>query len=41
MTTIKEVLREAAIAISLGTGFELIVLGAFSASVVVFWMVTL
>lgn len=36
MTTIREILREAAIAVTLGAGFELIVLGAFSASVVVF-----
>lgn len=37
MTTIREVLREAAIAVSLGAGFELIVLGAFSASIIAVW----
>ena len=38
MTTIREVLREAAIAVSLGAVFELIVLGSFAASIVVFWV---
>jgi hypothetical protein len=38
MTTIREVLREAAIAISLGAAFELIAAFAISASVVLVWV---
>jgi len=39
MAPIKEVLREAAIAVSLGACFELIVIGALATSIVVFWIV--
>ena len=39
MTALREVLREAAIAVSLGACFELIVIGALAASIVVFWIV--
>jgi hypothetical protein len=37
MTTIREVLREAAIAVSLGAAFELIAGFSISASVVLVW----
>ena len=39
MTILREVLREAAIAVSLGAAFELIVIGALATSIVVFWVV--
>lgn len=41
MSTIREVLRETATAITLGACFELIVIGAIAASVVAAWLVTL
>lgn len=38
MTTIREVLRQAAIAVTLGAGFELIAGFSISASVVLVWV---
>ena len=38
MSAIREVLREAAIAISLGAAFELIAIGSFSAAIIGFWL---
>lgn len=41
MTTIREVLREAATAVTLGAGFELIAAFGIAAGVVVAWLVVL
>jgi hypothetical protein len=38
MTPIREVLRNAVTTISLGAAFELIVIGATAASIVLFWL---
>jgi hypothetical protein len=38
MSTIREVLRQAARAVTAGAAFELIILGSFSAAIVGFWL---